>query len=86
MDLKVQQARIIARLEYYKEVIPARLKAYGDFKKKTIIPRLHEALRRIDEGTYGECLCCGETIEEARLHAIPGALRCVPCQRKNEKT
>ena len=42
------------------------------------------ALRRIDEGTYGECIDCGEDIPRARLDANPSAARCVPCQERYE--
>ena len=32
------------------------------------------ALKRLDEGTYGECLHCGKTIGLKRLEALPGPL------------
>jgi DnaK suppressor protein len=37
------------------------------------------ALARIDNGTYGSCANCGETIPSARLEAEPAATRCVKC-------
>jgi RNA polymerase-binding protein DksA len=40
---------------------------------------IHEALRRIADGSYGRCEACGEVIPEARLRAIPTASRCVDC-------
>lgn len=36
-----------------------------------------EALKRIDDGTYGVCAECGEPIEERRLHAKPWARLCL---------
>ena len=44
--------------------------------------RLHEALRRIDTGTYGRCLLCGADISRERLEYQPDAVTCVPCMRK----
>jgi DnaK suppressor protein len=41
-----------------------------------------EALRKVDEGTYGICEECGNPIAPARLEAIPSAARCVDCARK----
>jgi DnaK suppressor protein len=38
------------------------------------------ALRRIEEGTYGVCLECEETISPARLAALPAAALCIRCQ------
>jgi DnaK suppressor protein len=43
-----------------------------------------EALRRLDEGTYGTCADCGAAIASARLGAVPFALRCVRCQEAEE--
>ena len=42
------------------------------------------ALKRIGDGTYGECVDCGEDIPRARLDANPAAARCVPCQERFE--
>jgi DnaK suppressor protein len=39
------------------------------------------ALERIENGTYGACDGCGESISEARLKAIPEATRCQNCAR-----
>ncbi len=40
-----------------------------------------EALRRIEEGTYGGCEVCGATIPLERLEIIPQARTCVSCRR-----
>ncbi len=40
---------------------------------------IRAALRRIDEGTYGTCVNCGEPIAPARLEAVPHAARCIAC-------
>jgi len=47
---------------------------------------LDAARARIAEGTYGVCADCGADIPVARLRAQPGALRCVACQERREKT
>ncbi len=44
------------------------------------------ALRRIDEGTYGQCEKCGGPIGEQRLSALPYAVRCIDCQQEEELT
>ena len=41
-------------------------------------------LRRIGEGTYGECFDCGEGIPAARLRALPFAVRCKDCEEARE--
>tara|TARA_R110001599_G_scaffold122905_2_gene295067 strand:- start:1127 stop:1450 length:324 start_codon:yes stop_codon:yes gene_type:complete len=37
------------------------------------------ALARLDAGTYGHCVRCGEAIGAARLEALPTAAHCVNC-------
>ena len=43
-----------------------------------------EALRRLEEGTYGYCFECGEEISEKRLRALPFAVRCKDCEEARE--
>lgn len=40
---------------------------------------------RLDEGRYGHCADCEESIDAARLAAQPAALRCIRCQRAVER-
>jgi RNA polymerase-binding protein DksA len=42
------------------------------------------ALQRIADGTYGDCIDCGEDIAPARLVAYPTAMRCIECQQTFE--
>jgi len=42
------------------------------------------AIDRINEGSYGECLQCGNTIGEKRLEAVPWTPYCIECQEKIE--
>jgi len=51
---------------------------------KTLAANLQEqfdaveaALRKLDDGTYGQCETCGETIGEARLEAMPETRFCI---------
>lgn len=41
--------------------------------------RITAALRRIEAGSYGDCVRCGEPINEQRLDADPAAPLCVAC-------
>jgi DnaK suppressor protein len=43
-----------------------------------------DALRRLDDGTYGTCVECGEQIDRRRLAALPAAPRCRRCQEHRE--
>jgi DnaK suppressor protein len=43
------------------------------------------ALARIDDGSYGRCVDCGNEIPDPRLEARPTTVRCVPCQSKRDR-
>jgi RNA polymerase-binding transcription factor len=47
---------------------------------------LEAARERMAAGSYGVCAECGGEIAFGRLRAEPGALRCVDCQSRHEKT
>ena len=42
------------------------------------------ALKRLDEGTFGECVHCGKTIGMKRLEALPWTPYCIDCREKIE--
>ena len=46
---------------------------------------IEDALERISEGTYGECLNCGEEIQPKRLDAVPWTPYCIRCQELQEQ-
>ncbi|MCC5886181.1 MAG: TraR/DksA family transcriptional regulator [Gammaproteobacteria bacterium] len=41
--------------------------------------QIDRALKRLDEGVYGECASCGDTIAPERLRAIVWATLCIDC-------
>jgi RNA polymerase-binding transcription factor DksA len=43
------------------------------------------ALARVDNGSYGQCVDCGNEIPAPRLEARPITTRCVPCQSKRDR-
>jgi len=52
--------------------------------KSETLNKVLEALRRLDENTYGNCFECGDEISEARLRALPFAVRCKDCEEERE--
>src|SRR3989441_9486979 len=45
---------------------------------------IQEAMKALDRGQYGECVRCGNDINEKRLLAVPWATRCRRCQEETE--
>lgn len=47
--------------------------------------QIREAIARIQDGSYGECLRCEEPIAEKRLKAVPWAAYCIRCQEEVDR-
>ena len=54
-------------------------------RERKLIAKMQEAIRRIDEGTFGICGDCGGPISEKRLLARPVTTQCIDCKTKQEK-
>jgi RNA polymerase-binding protein DksA len=52
---------------------------------RDLIDQITRAIGRINEGTYGICERCGRPIDAARLKALPHALLCMDCKRREER-
>jgi DnaK suppressor protein len=46
---------------------------------------LDDAIKRIEDGTFGACEECKTLLTKARLKALPYARLCLKCQQKREK-
>jgi DnaK suppressor protein len=53
--------------------------------EREILVEVERALRRLDEGVYGQCERCGQPIPYERLEALPYATRCIQCQAAVER-
>jgi DnaK suppressor protein len=73
-DLEQSDASIQRDIDY------ALLHMHGD-----AIARVDAALIRLDAGKYGICAECDEDISEARLTALPFAVRCHACAERHEQ-
>ncbi len=53
--------------------------------RETLFARkIDEALKRIQEGTFGQCMDCEDEIEMRRLEARPTTTQCVHCKEAAE--
>jgi len=53
--------------------------------EQQVLYQIEEALKRIDDGTYGMCQQCGTPITLSRLKAVPYTSLCIACQRVKEQ-
>ena len=51
----------------------------SETRRQGRLQRIDAALKRIDDGSYGECLECGEPIPPRRLEIDPAVPLCVSC-------
>jgi DnaK suppressor protein len=54
-------------------------------RERTLLNKIEQALKMIDEGTYGTCVECGEEIPKARLELRPVATLCIRCKEEQER-
>ncbi len=54
-------------------------------RERKLIMKMQEAIKRIDDGTFGICEVCGGPISEKRLMARPVTTLCIDCKTKQEK-
>ncbi len=54
-------------------------------RERKLIMKMQEAIKRIDDGTFGICEVCGGSISEKRLMARPVTTLCIDCKTKQEK-
>jgi DnaK suppressor protein len=52
---------------------------------RRLLASIDEALQRIETGGFGECVNCGEPVQEKRLEAVPWARFCLKCQDLQER-
>jgi len=53
--------------------------------ERKVIYELDDALKKIEDGTFGICEDCKSLIAKNRIKAVPNARLCVKCQQKREK-
>jgi len=53
-------------------------------RERKLILKIHEALDRIEQDTFGICEVCGDPIEEKRLKARPVTTMCFECKAEAE--
>jgi len=52
---------------------------------RQVLYELDDAMKRIEDGSFGICEDCESIISKVRLKAVPHARLCIKCQEKREK-
>jgi RNA polymerase-binding transcription factor len=67
--------------ESYQTEMASQLKS----AESRTLREINDALKRIQDGTYGKCDNCDEEIPRARLDVVPHARLCMKCKSKQDK-
>jgi len=86
-NLEKEEQEVLKENVYETSDLANKYEAREDlhFQKEALEKRLEileRVLKKIDEGTYGKCEKCGQTIEEKRIILDPSALYCRKCSEK----
>ncbi len=54
-------------------------------RERGLLQKIEAALAKINVGTFGTCISCGEDIGLQRLRARPVAELCIDCKNQQEK-
>ncbi|MEX0713366.1 MAG: TraR/DksA family transcriptional regulator [Pirellulales bacterium] len=54
--------------------------------EENLLGEVDAALNRIEGGSFGSCLHCGQLIPEARLTALPYTALCIHCAQQEQQT
>jgi len=71
----------VGRLSRIDAIQNAGLTANLEERERQQLRQVVDALRRIEEGTYGACSACGGPIPFDRLMVFPETLACTACAR-----
>ena len=52
---------------------------------RNMLNLIDEALKRIRNEEFGQCMSCQEELQQKRLEAVPWAKHCISCQEKMEQ-
>lgn len=69
----------IGRLTRMEAIQAHSMNAAARRENQRRLQRARRALERLDAGTYGTCVKCGNDIPAGRLEIMPESLRCVRC-------
>lgn len=78
-DSRPKMDSAVGRLTFMDEFQQHQMSEHGRRNLESQLGRVHAALARVEDGTYGKCARCGVDIPPERLEFMPEAAHCVEC-------
>jgi len=54
-------------------------------ENRRMLQLVNEALERVKDGSFGQCVACQQEVQQKRLEAVPWARHCIECQEKQDQ-
>jgi len=84
-DMKLDQADLADEMDLasseYLQSFQFRLRG----RERTFLSKIDKALAKLQDGSFGVCEDCGESIHTKRLEARPEATLCIKCKEEQER-
>lgn len=84
-DFHVSQEDLMDEADLASSDIDQSMRMRLGNREALYLKKVDQAIDRIKEGVYGECVSCGEEIGMKRLEARPTAELCILCKEEEEK-
>ncbi len=81
-DSRPKMDNAVGRLTFMDELQQHQMSEHGRRNIESQLGRVHAALVRVKDGTYGKCVGCGLDIPPERLEFLPEAAHCVQCHSR----
>jgi len=73
------------RDEQANKATESRKQQYSEDRLRDLLAKVEYALHKFDEGSYSLCDNCGQSIDPARLEALPYTTLCLNCKALQER-
>lgn len=88
-ELSVEEAGEISRVRLHPADLATHTQEQATIdslleKNVKVVQEIEDAMDRLERGTFGVCLSCGDMISRSRLEALPEARLCLSCQLDEE--
>lgn len=84
-DFQLKQDDLLDEVDMTSSELETSMRMRLRNREALFLKKIDEALQRIAEGVFGECMGCGEDIDVKRLEARPTATHCVHCKEEQER-
>jgi len=84
-DLRSERENLLDSGDVASQEVTQSFKIRLREREEKLLKKIDLALARVDEGTFGICDDCGESIEVKRLMARPVTTLCIACKSLQEE-